>query len=514
MMACETKCGKPGILVESGDSLVELARKLENEVVRCAKEGASFDSVERLTWEHVLEIGRSVLDQFIRNQGDGDLGKTVTTSDDQTLLYRSEGSVTREIRSVFGLHEVESFNYSEGSHQKVVLRPVDARMSLPETKASYLFEEFSQLFCVDKAFGSAHSAIETVFKQKASVDSLERTNQRLGEQAEQFLQTLPTPPADQEAKLLVVSADCKGVPLVKEDASQIPAVGEKPERPGNRRMATLGCVYTVDPHVRSPEQIVAALFKDEQDSPQETRPVPKFKYLKGCFSAPSQDDPTVTITGPIATMTWIKEQVDARRKPGQLVIRIMDGQPTLWEAADVCLHEIPVAERVDILDILHVSSYVWRAARAFHTKKEEREAFARDRLLRILQGDGKGVILGLRRMATTHDLKGTAAKEVTTACHYFENNLDRMKYDQYLAAGYPIATGVIEGACRHLVKDRMERSGMRWTLAGAVAMLNVRAAYHSTSWRAFHEARCNEEQKHLHPHKDLLKNYTPPPLTF
>eukprot|EP00913_Durusdinium_trenchii_P011147 g10469.t1 len=136
---------------------------------------------------------------------------------------------------------------------------------------------------------------------------------------------------------------------------------------------------------------------------------------------------------------------------------------------------VPEEYVVDILDVVHVSSYVWKAAKVFHSHREHQEAFARERLLRILQGDLKSVIAGLRRMASLRGLHGEQRKEIDTVCGYFEAHAGRMKYDEYLAAGYPIATGVIEGACRHLVKDRMERSGMRWTLEGAQAMLNLRA---------------------------------------
>ena len=164
---------------------------------------------------------------------------------------------------------------------------------------------------------------------------------------------------------------------------------------------------------------------------------------------------------------------------------------------------------IDILDILHASSYVWRAAKVFYPRGEHQEAFARDRLLRILQGDVHGVIAGLRQMATKRRLKGKRREEIATVCGYFEKHADRMRYDEYLAAGYPIATGVIEGACRHLVKDRMERSGMRWRLAGAQPMLHVRAVYQSSYWDDFHRDRMAREQCTLHPHRDLIRNHHP-----
>lgn len=102
------------------------------------------------------------------------------------------------------------------------------------------------------------------------------------------------------------------------------------------------------------------------------------------------------------------------------------------------------------------------------------EAFIRDRLLRILRGDVHGVVRGLRRMATVQKLSKEKRADVDAACGYFTAHANRMKYDEYLAAGLPIATGVIEGACRHLVKDRLERTGMRWSASGAQAMLSLR----------------------------------------
>ena len=84
-----------------------------------------------------------------------------------------------------------------------------------------------------------------------------------------------------------------------------------------------------------------------------------------------------------------------------------------------------------------------------------------------------------------------------------------MRYDEYLRRGYPIASGVIEGACRHLVKDRMERSGMRWTLEGARSMLNVRAAFQSDYWHAFQQQRIVRLNDQVHPCRDLLKDYQP-----
>ena len=103
-------------------------------------------------------------------------------------------------------------------------------------------------------------------------------------------------------------------------------------------------------------------------------------------------------------------------------------------------------------------------------------------------------MLGIRR------LNKTDRETVESALTYFDNNRDRMRYDEYLAAGYPIASGVIEGSCRHIVEDRLDGTGMRWELPGAVAMLHTRSIALSDDWNEYHDWRINTEQSRLHTH--------------
>ena len=136
-------------------------------------------------------------------------------------------------------------------------------------------------------------------------------------------------------------------------------------------------------------------------------------------------------------------------------------------------------------------------------------AFARKRLQLILNGCVSSVLKGLRRLGTSKGLMGDKLKSLNTICGYLEKHKLRMRYDEYLMAGYPIATGVIEGACRHLVKDRMERSGMRWTLEGARSMLNVRAVFQSDYWDAFCKQRISNQSASTHPNRRLINDYRP-----
>ena len=215
------------------------------------------------------------------------------------------------------------------------------------------------------------------------------------------------------------------------------------------------------------------------------------------------------------TWSWLAQEVTRRWQTDQPLVRLMDGQHVLWDAAEACLVDFIEDMRqagkplvmVDILDIMHASTYVWTAAKAFHGHKEHQEAFVQERLLRILRGEVTGVITGMRRMASQRNLTGQALKEVKTTCNYFENNAPRMRYDEYLKAGYPIASGVIEGACRHVIKDRMEQGGMRWRLVGAEAMLNVRSVCASSEWEGFGTWRQAEEAQRVHPHRAIVKTY-------
>ena len=487
--------------------LDELTKELSEFVEQAATEGQAFRDVERGVFDRLLKMGYTVVSRFIELQGDGNLGE-IATSDDGESIYRSTDRVSRRLRTIFGEHRFSAYVYRNRPHPNtgIVFRPIDARMSLSPGSWSHLLEEFTQLFSIDQAFAPAAEAFRRIFRQQLSVDTIERVNVEMGQEAGEFLVNLGAPPVAEEGELLVLTSDGKGVPMVKADAVRLGCFEERPQRPGNRRMATLASVYSVDAFVRTGEQIVAALFRDgrEESMPDEPRPEPCHKRVIARLPQLLDEiDATTPVSGSLLALSWAGNEVQQRRQPGQKLVCLMDGQSSLWETARLCTDTVPEEERIEILDIVHVSSYVWRAAKAFHTHREHQEAFARERLLRILRGEIKGVIKGLRQMATRR-LDEAGRKEIETVCGYFTTHADRMQYDKYLAAGYPIATGVIEGACRHLVKDRMERSGMRWTQAGAQAMLDVRAVHQSSYWDEFHQHRIDRQTESINPYRALL----------
>jgi len=490
--------------------LESLVERLKTNVQTAAQEGGSFDSVERSVLTSVLQIGHQALELLLSLQGDGDMGEDIETADGKTAC-RSETKSATPLRSIFGQHVFEQFTYARGKNKPISLRPIRARLLLPASRWSFLLQEFSQMLGVDQAYEQAMKNLDRILHSDFSVDTAERINGQLGRSAGEFLADLPVPESGSEGKLLIATADCKGVPLFKNDSQKVAAFEPARKNPGNRRMATVTSVYSVDPHVRTAEEITAALFRDERDddSLRTKRPKACNKNTTAHFpeSASNDDVSQVAISGIVVGMAWILGQIGMRRRSGQVLIVLMDGQESLWKTMQ--RHLDFSAKTVPILDILHALAYVWEAASLFEKEDSARRAFTRMRLMKILQGEVRGVIQGLRSLGTRHSLKGEKLKSLRRICGYLEKNADRMRYNEYLRRGYPIASGVIEGACRHLVKDRMERSGMRWTLEGARSMLNVRAAFQSDHWRPFLDWHMTAEVNRIHPNRNSLANYTP-----
>lgn len=128
-----------------------------------------------------------------------------------------------------------------------------------------------------------------------------------------------------------------------------------------------------------------------------------------------------------------------------------------------------------IVDVIHVIEYLWEAGRTFHSESgPELEKWVQHRLKKILQGKAGPMAGGMRRSATRKKLSSKERAPVDKCATYLLNKSPYLRYDCYLADGLLIATGVIEGACRHLVKDRMEITGAKWGLQGAIIRLTMR----------------------------------------
>jgi hypothetical protein len=204
------------------------------------------------------------------------------------------------------------------------------------------------------------------------------------------------------------------------------------------------------------------------------------------------------------TCGWLAQEV-GRRNPraDKPLLLLMDGQKARWDAGQRML---PRAKTMEMFDLLHATPRLWDAAHLCYGRDEEHAlSFVYDRVLRLLKGAVRAVVAGLRQMGTKRKLRGKKREQLAKICLYLANNAHRMQYEVYLAAGYPIASGVIEGACRHCIKDRMERSGMRWTIESAQAMWDMCSTYLNGDWDDFMQYRIAQETQRLYPYRELVE---------
>jgi hypothetical protein len=467
-------------------------------LTRALHEGSAAHQVEGQLWDLALRLGHQALAAFFEAHGTGDLGPTLTLPDGQEV-HRLEQPHSRRYVSIFGAFALERTAYGSREGQALQFVPLDNRLQLPPGPFSYVLQDWDQALAVEQAFTQVNQTIERMLKLKQSVDSLEGMNRQMAQDVGTFRDSQGSPPAAEEGAIVVVTADCKGV-VIRGQGTPTVCGGQRPggQRANQKRMATVGAVYTVDPYVRTAEEVVAALFRDPDYEPG-PRPQPAHKRV---WASLPQEGPAPKSSIEVVS-DWLWWEF-AQRNPHleRSTVCLCDGQEALWQA---CAGAVADPDRVEILELLHVTPRLWQAAKLLYGDKgKEVVPFVRQRVTQVLEGKVEGVIRGLRRLAAARGLKGAKKKALARLCGYFRKNRQRMRYDEYLAAGYPIASGVIEGACRHLVKDRMERAGMHWTLEGAQAMLDVRSVWIGGQWEAFQEYRIEREAARLYPHRDLV----------
>jgi hypothetical protein len=483
--------------VLANKNLAAVYEDLKQAVLRAARETQPLHEVEKAIWEQLLRLGREALIQVLALLGNGDQGEAVELPDGRRLQRLPREHVRRYV-SIFGEFRLSRTAYGSREGQKMEFVPLDNRLQLPASGFSYLLQDWDQSLCVEQAFGQARTAVQRLLGLTQSVDSLEHMNQQMAQPATAFLLSRPQP--EDEGGLVVASADQKGVVLRRSADDPAPkAHRTKGDKASRKRMATVAAVYTVDRYRRTPEEVVAALFRDAPE-PALGRPKPQHKEVWA--SLPPDDVPGSGIERAFAWMVGELYLRGRAKDKGKPLVFLSDGQEALWEARQAWLPE----RAVDILDLLHVTPRLWQAAHAFAAEgSRQAEALVRDWLLRVLQGKAAGVVRGLRERGTKRGLAGAKKRTLATVCAYLEANLGRMRYAEYLAAGYPIATGVVEGACRHLVKDRLERAGMHWTIAGAQAMLDVRSIYVSGLWDEYQKYHIAAEVERLYPYRSLVE---------
>lgn len=459
-------------------------------VEKAASNEWRIDEVERELFSQLLSVGLTLIEAFVAAQGDGDAGTELVV--DKQVLRRLEQPHVRRYLSIFGELLIQRCVYARREGQKIEQVPLDQRLGLPASDFSYVLEDWLQRLCVKESFGEAVSSLRTLLNLAPSERAAEQMNQRMAEDAEAFQLQQAPPPGQEEGPILVATADGKGVPMRRPLEERIrsshPRRG-KGEKANKKQMAYVGAVYSIDRFRRTSDDVVDEVCRQQRAA---ERPRPQHKQVWA--------EMTQTMEGEEGTgreRTFIEMAVACHQRDPQhhkTLICLMDGEKALWEMAGEWL-----PRAVGILDLFHVLERLWKVAYCFHAERSpQAEAFVSHRLRMLLEGKVGYVIGGLKRLRDEHNLQGEKRKTLNATIQYYDNNREHMKYDEYLAAGYPIGSGVAEGACRHLVKDRLECTGMRWTVNGAQAMLHLRAIYLNGKWEDFLNYHIQTEQTRLY----------------
>jgi len=444
-------------------------------------------------------LRRLIQGHFDQRSVEEPLRERVVGEDGITRTQRRAGC-TRRLETRFGEVIVTRRSYAGRGLDSVF--PLDAELNLPPDKYSHGLREVVVQEVVRGSFDEAVDHLVRAGGGQMAKRQAEEVAVLLSEDFDAFYDQPLTAPLEprEEGKILVISADGKGIvmhPNGLREATRKAMMREEHKQhtrlsPGakknRKRMATVVSVYEVDPFPRSAEQIL-----DPEQQPDGKRPQPQNKRTWARVEA---DQGTVV------------EQAFAeavRRDPDQKMhwVVLTDGQEDLLRQVYAAAKRYKV-EIVVVQDFVHVLEYLWKAAYALHPENaEEREAWVMDRASAILQGRAQDVAVGLRRAATRKQLSQSERKPVDKAADYIDNNRERLQYDHALAHGLPIATGVIEGACRHLVKDRMDITGARWGLQRAEAILKLRSLKISGDLAAYLAFHFEQEHK---------RNYPGPPI--
>lgn len=472
-----TNLTKKELLLQAQSQFEEMLQAIDQHI----EDETRIDQVERDIFSRVLEASRSALSGFVAGAGDGDEGEYVKI-DGQTL-ERSDHPHRRNYHSIFGKIEIHRYVYAPGPKKKITYSPVDVRLGLPRGEYSYVLEDWLERLCVKEPFAEGASNLAAILQLQPSVRTAEVHNRRMAEHAEAFRLAQDPAEVSSGAEILVATADGTSVPMRVDDRTSTPSNEAGPQA-GTTRRAYVGAVYNIEPFVRDANDILDELFREESGT---RRPRPEAKRLWAEMALGPQPSLCSGSERLVAELAIEVQRRDPDRE--RVLVSLMDGERKLWDLQSQWL-----GRSVQILDFFHVLKRVREVSKLVEPNSGYREAWVERQVRDLLEGRVDTVIRRWARLSS----KLNDPEELTKALTYFKNNRDRMRYDEYLARGYPIGSGVAEGACRNLVKDRMDCTGMHWTMEGARAMLWTRALYLNGEWDEFVEFRIQREQKQLY----------------
>ncbi len=406
----------------------------------------------------------------------------------------------RHIETVVGTVAAPRLAYQEPGRED--LHPMDALLNLPtQDSFSHGVRRMAAQESARASFDEVADLIRNYTGAKIAKRQIEQLAVRASVDFDAFY-ALRRLERDATSDLNVISTDGKGIVMRLEDLREATrrraeesahkvetrlTPGEKRDR---KRMAQVGTVYTVARWERTAADVLHTLRDETTES---KRPKPRDKRV---FASVARTARAV-----------IREAFDEalRRDPERRRrwVVLVDGDAKQLKAVKAEAKRLAVTVTI-IADIVHVLEYVWKAARAiFDGTSPEAERWVGDRFLALLSGrSGGDVAATIRWWAESRkaDLDASARKAIAKSCGYLANRTRTrlMRYADYLEDGLPISTGVIEGACRYLVKDRMDRTGARWSLQGAEAVLRLRALRASGDFDDYWHFHLAREQERNH----------------
>ena len=417
------------------------------------------------------------------------------TGRDGIARTRAESGHGRPLATVFGQVRVTRIAYRAPGAPNV--HPLDAALNLPEEKQSHGLRKLAAAGSARGSFDDAAAAITRATGVKTGKRQVEQLARHAAIDVDAFYASRRPGPAPDE-HVLVLTGDGKGI-VMRPDAlrpatAKAAASGRNKlatrlspgEKHGRKRMAELACVYDAAPAPRAPGDIITPPGTEKK----ERSPGPRAtgKWL------------TASVTDDIPAVIAAAFGEAQRRDPGhrRSWIALVDGNRTQIEAITAEAARRGVTMPV-ICDFVHVLEYTWKAAWSFFDKGDpDAETWVAAQAARILQGKAATVAAGIRRRATTFGYS-PAEREGADACaDYLTAKKPYLDYATALAKGWPIATGVIEGACRHLVKDRMDITGARWGLDGAEAILKLRALIAHGDFDQYWRYHLRKEHERIH----------------
>ena len=466
----------------------EAFRDLERFLSEAADARLGLSELKRGSERRVRELARLELQAHVDSRGEGDLGAAIIVSgqDGQPLRLAYKRLHTRSVLTLFGELRITRMGYGAPGHE--ALHPLDVELCLPERIYSY---ECQRRLIRGVICGPFDEAI-TLVCEMTGVSVPKRSAEQIARDGAVDFDAFYAERAQAAVKpgrgeILVGAIDCKGIPMLKPERALRVVRRGKGEKANKKRMATVAAVHSQAPVIRTPKHVLDSLFAagERQERPKRTPPQHKRVW------ASLIDDKDTFIADVKAEMT--------RRDPHhrRTWVIVTDGERALQHRVIANFTDV-----TPVLDLLHVLDKLWACGHALYRESSrEAEDFVYQRTERILCGMASQVVKGLRQIVTKRRLTGNKAKTLLNAASYIYRNRDRMRYDLYLANGWPIASGSVEGACKNLIRDRFERSNMRWTPETAEALLRLRAVYLSDDLDAYWESHTKRDQQRLY-HRD------------